>query len=508
MSYGDGTIVPSYVGKLPEIPSQRAVIKHRNGVETLIIETSFDGMGDEFGWIIPVPNAPGRFEEFDPDLLNYISQVIQPALIHYPHPTWPILVVFYFLTVIVVAWAYQAISILTKYLLVPSVIIVIILFFYIFPNYYVYREGARRIYIGIEPLHTQVVGNYEIALLRPKHGHELNLWLNQNGYMTLDGRAIRFVDDYIEKKWYFVAAKLIRKKNGRTATHPILIEFEAQKPIYPMRLTSLNGDNIKLEIILISDQTAQSSSLDLEKIYTGRYRLEAVKYQNHRNDLNLQSSVFVEEIVDDGFKKIIGGNDAGRLLWDGCLITKFSGKLSNSQLEEDLVFEVEPSVVSSASFRFSKQTSLLVSGSFAYLAALLCLFLLKKFESDRSRFRLRDICVPVISSTIMFFGVYFALGEKTEVREAYCGYASIKSDIKNAHTAARAFFIDHPNKRPTLEDLKGNGYTSGQCTGLFIHGKGRDDFVIEAFPLNGVTGRSRLFLIDADGNLHEAKVGV
>ncbi len=507
MASGDGTIVPSYVGKVPEIPSQRAVIKHRNGVETLIVETSFDGMGEAFGWIIPVPNAPGRFEEFDPDFLNHLSQVIQPPLIHYPHPIWPILVAFYFLTVIVVAWAYRAFSILTKYLLVPCLIIVAVLFFFIFPNSHVYRGGAQPMDIGLEPLHTQVVGNYEIAVLRPKHGPELNLWLHQNGYMKLDMKAIRLVDDYVEKKWHFVAAKLIRKKNGRTATHPILIEFEAQKPIYPMRLTSLNGDDITLEIILISDQTAQSPSRDLEKIYTGGYRLDTVDYRNHRNESSFQSTVFVEERSDDGFKKIVGGKSAGRLMWNDCRITKFAGRLTNAQLEEDLVFDFETSALGSSSFRISRQTSLLLSGSVAYLAALLCLLLLKKFQSGRRRYRPMDIGVPAISSIIIFLGVYFALGEKTEVREAYCGHSSIEWDIKNAYTAARVFFTDHPDQIPTIEDLTRSGYKSGGCNILFIYGNSREDIAIEAYPLHGASSGSRLFLINADGDLYKARLG-
>ena len=66
-SYADGVYMPEVRKKIPDIPVQRAVVKYLNGVETLIVESTFDGEGNNFGWIIPLPNIPHRIENFPPD---------------------------------------------------------------------------------------------------------------------------------------------------------------------------------------------------------------------------------------------------------------------------------------------------------------------------------------------------------------------------------------------------------------------------------------------------------
>ena len=48
-AHGDGAVIPTYVGDLPEIPAQRAILAYRDGIETLVIETSFMGKGEQFG---------------------------------------------------------------------------------------------------------------------------------------------------------------------------------------------------------------------------------------------------------------------------------------------------------------------------------------------------------------------------------------------------------------------------------------------------------------------------
>ena len=52
-AYGDGCILPTAIAKV-QIPDQRALIHFDNGLETLVIDTSFKGDGTNFAWIVPV----------------------------------------------------------------------------------------------------------------------------------------------------------------------------------------------------------------------------------------------------------------------------------------------------------------------------------------------------------------------------------------------------------------------------------------------------------------------
>ena len=73
LSFADGCYIPEARKKLPDIPIQRALVEYREGIETLIIESTLDGEGNRFGWIIPVPNEPLRFEKISPGLLKTLS---------------------------------------------------------------------------------------------------------------------------------------------------------------------------------------------------------------------------------------------------------------------------------------------------------------------------------------------------------------------------------------------------------------------------------------------------
>ena len=78
----DGFYIPEVRRKLPDIPLQQAVLSWKGGVETLVVESTLDGEGNSFGWIIPVPSSPRSFEKVSPGLLRTLSFQVQPKLVH------------------------------------------------------------------------------------------------------------------------------------------------------------------------------------------------------------------------------------------------------------------------------------------------------------------------------------------------------------------------------------------------------------------------------------------
>ena len=66
----------------PAIPSQRAILTYKDGIEKLTIESALDGQGREFGWVIPLPSKPTEFEKTSAGLINTFSLFVQPKIIH------------------------------------------------------------------------------------------------------------------------------------------------------------------------------------------------------------------------------------------------------------------------------------------------------------------------------------------------------------------------------------------------------------------------------------------
>ena len=54
----DGMVIPQVFYPKVEIPNQQALICFSNGILQLVIETSFQGEGTNFAWVVPLPSAP------------------------------------------------------------------------------------------------------------------------------------------------------------------------------------------------------------------------------------------------------------------------------------------------------------------------------------------------------------------------------------------------------------------------------------------------------------------
>lgn len=104
----DGKIFPDIAYKIPpKIPSQKAIIVYKDGIEKLIIESSLDGQGKEFAWIVPLPTKPINFETVSPGLIKTLSFAIQPKI---THDIMRYLDFCFFLTVLITLWFATALS--------------------------------------------------------------------------------------------------------------------------------------------------------------------------------------------------------------------------------------------------------------------------------------------------------------------------------------------------------------------------------------------------------------
>ena len=77
----DGIMIPQVVvPDLPDMPSQRAIIKYRDGVETLIVESAFKGAGKEMAWILPLPSKPTEIAKAGTGLFTMLEMNLLPTL--------------------------------------------------------------------------------------------------------------------------------------------------------------------------------------------------------------------------------------------------------------------------------------------------------------------------------------------------------------------------------------------------------------------------------------------
>jgi len=83
--FADGMVVPQAYSQQVELPDQQALICYGGGVERLVIETSFQGDGTNFAWVVPLPSAPA-IKPVSDDFFTGLRAMFQPKLIHPVHP--------------------------------------------------------------------------------------------------------------------------------------------------------------------------------------------------------------------------------------------------------------------------------------------------------------------------------------------------------------------------------------------------------------------------------------
>ncbi|HEY5914328.1 MAG TPA: DUF2330 domain-containing protein, partial [Verrucomicrobiae bacterium] len=81
----DGMVVPEQYYPKVEIPNQQALIHFSDGLERLVIETTFLGAGTNFAWVVPLPSAP-EVKAVSESFFGGLQHAFQPELIHRVHP--------------------------------------------------------------------------------------------------------------------------------------------------------------------------------------------------------------------------------------------------------------------------------------------------------------------------------------------------------------------------------------------------------------------------------------
>lgn len=183
-------------------PEQKAIIFYSNRLEKLIISPKYEGTVESFAWVIPVL-APPRVEIGEPRIFDELAELV-------------------------IDW----------------------------PKSGGLQTGPRTSEQDVTVLQRKIVGDYDVSVLSSKDSQALMKWLDENGY-HLPTEAIGPIQEYVKERWTFVACKVhdpspATAEGLRSGTlAPLKLTFRALKPVYPLRLSSVNPEPFDLLIYII-----------------------------------------------------------------------------------------------------------------------------------------------------------------------------------------------------------------------------------------------------------------
>jgi hypothetical protein len=334
-AFGDGCYMPvQAVKKIPTIPAQRAVISWRAGQETLVISSSLDSESQKLGWIIPLPAVPQKIEKESPGALKTLDFCLQPEV---EHDFSGELTVTLF-AVLVGNVLLGTLAFGRKHFIAVLTVVCVL---FVFWSLLLPASGGGGVTAAKTAnaivKKTVAVGAYDIDVLRPTKPNELNEWLAKNGFSSLPPAADATVADYIANGWVFVAVKLTRATAGVNAPHPIRMTFPSKTPLYPLKLTALAGGNTAFEIFVVADNRVSCKLVDEEFcdrfVEDVDYKDDSPKYYHYEID-----RCFYGETTH----QTVGHRAICSLMWNKCVVTKFSGTLGADAMKSDLLFNQVP----------------------------------------------------------------------------------------------------------------------------------------------------------------------
>ena len=324
VSWGNGVYIPQQAyPALPTIPVQRAVIVHRDGVQTLVVESAFQTESKDVAWILPLPKVPVKLEMGDAGMVTAMCMAVRPKIVFDWHWLWPMAV-----CVLAMCGTFALVRVLTvdrkrwwrRYVLYLAIVTLAVVSGVIWLKGYplTVREGiafteSSRVWEQAPPR----LGDYECVVL--SSADELSQWLAERSMRPLDERGLAVVADYVARGWCFVAAQL-RPEAGKMVTpRPLVVTFATPSPVLPMRLTSLANTETYMELCVVADRQAVVKHFDAQVAAAFRKPGKRDYYAHWPNI----SPYYHAASVD----LRIGSPDMVPLMWENCVVTKLVGNI-------------------------------------------------------------------------------------------------------------------------------------------------------------------------------------
>jgi len=281
------------------IPHERAIIGWNPPRQTLAIDTTFIGDGNEFAWLVPLPSRP-EITAISPGVFEAAAAITAPRVdtkvIANPFISMAIYLTFTFAFLIFVHIRHQG-SRSSAVRVVTAVSILFILLFIFAPAWFlpglavprgaVSSEDALATDPSVTVISRSRAGVYDTVVLEVDAATDLFDWLSREGFHAPQGIE-SVVQNFIEMGWVFAAARVnpntttnanTQTQANDTATledppqnmhrlHPLLFTFNTDRPVYPMALTAVGNTAIQLDLYILADGTPRTPHLTTNRSLT------------------------------------------------------------------------------------------------------------------------------------------------------------------------------------------------------------------------------------------------
>ncbi|MBN1813774.1 MAG: DUF2330 domain-containing protein [Anaerolineae bacterium] len=219
----DGYVVPLYglEGDV-DMPAQKAIIVYDSEAnhEDLILSVKLLSESPEAAWVVPVPSLP-EVRAASTDWFVQLSDLTQP--LEYVSTSPPLCCPFW-----------------------------------------LGASGSTP--VGVEVVERERVGLYDVSTLSADDPAALLEWLADNGY-AFPEQGGSILETYVrDGGWHFVAARVLPEEvEGLDGdVHPLWLSFDAQEPVYPMRLTALAGGTLDVLLYVLADHRMDLDGFETE----------------------------------------------------------------------------------------------------------------------------------------------------------------------------------------------------------------------------------------------------
>lgn len=232
-------------------PEQKALILHDGYTEHLVIEPSFKGSMDSFVWVVPVPSKP-ELHEIDGNIFRELAALTAPERARSPD---------------------------------------------LVPFGRVYSEVSMQFAgkASVDVVEQRQVGIYYISVVASDDAAALKEWLTKEGY-ALPQNADLVIKEYVDKRWFFVAMKIVDSKQGYAQyregrVQPLYVTFTSPRIIYPLRISSINKGATDILLYVFSKSRVEAEG----------YTTEYAKWIEPKDIMGSRSSYSGSPYGDDAY---------------------------------------------------------------------------------------------------------------------------------------------------------------------------------------------------------------
>ena len=327
----------------PHLPYQRAILLFQNETETLLLQTQFVRTNEDtistMGWIVPVPSVP-KISILSSDL----GSTLFHSLAFQTHPKrisissiamFCILILWIVSLILAVIFSLPFLipkekSFLHKFephkekiLFLTSFLLILAVPFYFFLPMFSHARA-----LDVEVLDSKSIGIYDVQVIRAQKTQDLIQWLQQHSfrYTQADQDVFRH---YITNGWVFVSARIRPDKAHAAETYqegmpdPLVLQFQTDRPVYPLALTALTGTDTQILLYLVS-----SSKWAPDR----PFRLRYLQKQDSLRPLGIPQKLLPEEA---SLLPLSVTN-----IW----LAKFRDTFTPAQMQQDLFFHPAPNL--------------------------------------------------------------------------------------------------------------------------------------------------------------------